>query len=115
MPSILVTLPTCQLFKSWLKEEALLNIFRILVTLLTSQWSIFVFKEEASSNILDISVTIDRSGASVALISRLIQSEKALFIECQTLVPHCSMDSIFSLSPVLGKEIWGKSPRMATV
>src|SRR5690554_3036661 len=126
--SMFTTLPTFQAPRSWLKMVAPWNILPILVTLLTSQLPIFWLKIEAPpnipyisvtlltfqlpklasplkdlayANIPYISVTIERFGISVALLIRFSAPAKALFIEVQLLVPHCSMERIFNLSPPL--------------
>src|SRR5690554_3806087 len=117
MFSILVTLLTFQLPMARLKTEAPANIPYILVTVLTFQLSILAspLKFLAKANIPYISVTKERLGVSVALLTRFSQPVKALFIELQGLVPHCSMDFIFKRSPPLLKKIRGKSPLISTV
>ena len=74
-----------------------------------------------SLNILARLVTLDKFGVSLAFISKFLQPEKAFSIDFHCIVPHWSIEVIFSLFAaalsivVLEKSIAGKVPAITII
>ena len=113
MPAILVTNPVFQVPMGWLNSLASLNIKPISVTVAVFQVPMLAgpVSKIQLRNIWAILVTPLKLGTSVAVMSKLMQPKKALFMDVQAIPPHWLMSSSFWQSPPLLKKILGKLPR----